>query len=90
MITKEGNKVRVTTPDIIAEFYEGNEWTDPVINAIRESESEANRFYDLLLRRFTADENPLKAGELKGVSLAIKDFRGISDAEYNQLMGIEP
>lgn len=90
MITKEGNKITVTVPNVVeATFYEGNEWTDPVVEAIQADESQLSIFENLLQRRFTEEENPEKAGQLKGVSLAIKDFRGISDAEYNQLMGIE-
>lgn len=90
MITITPRKITVTVPNVIqADFYEDNEWTDPVVQAIQAEESEYNRFVELLQRRFTSEENPEKAGQLKGVSLAIKDFRGISDAEYNQLMGIE-
>lgn len=89
-ITTTPRKITVTIPNVIqADFYEGNEFTDPVLNAIEGDPQEAARFSELLQRRFTAEENPEKAGQLKGVSLAVKDFRGMSDADYNVLMGIE-
>lgn len=85
-ITETADKIwSVKSEKCSSIFHEGNEYTDPLLNEIKNS-NERLQYFGSLLDRIHLE------GELinlpLGTALAIKDFYGISDEEYNIMQGI--